>query len=49
MEEDAIIASNMFSNTFLRCCRLKNIIFTTNEDETSKVMKWKSQIIDLTD
>ena len=39
--------SNGFSNSFTDCNRLKNIIFTTNEDNTAKVVNWKSQTIDL--
>ena len=41
------VTSNMFSNTFNSCFRLKNMTFETNEDGTPKVAKWKSQVIDL--
>ena len=40
--------SNAFSGTFNYCYRLKNMTFETNEDGTPKVVKWKSQTIDLT-
>ena len=39
--------SNMFSSSFDRCNRLKDITFETNEDGTPIVVKWKSQTIDL--
>ena len=40
--------SNMFSNTFTYCSRLKDLIFETNEDNTPKTANWKSQTLDLT-
>ena len=39
--------TNAFSNSFGRCSRLKELTFETNEDGTPKIMKWKSQTIDL--
>lgn len=39
--------SNTFNNTFYRCCRLKNITFKLQEDNTPYVANWKSQTIDL--
>lgn len=39
--------SNIFSNSFSRCSRLKNLTFETNEDGTPKAMNWKSQTMDL--
>lgn len=42
------ITSNMFSNTFKECNRLKEIIFATQEDGSPYVHQWKSQVIDLT-
>lgn len=39
--------SNMFQNTFNGCCRLKDMTFATNEDGSPIVVKWKSQVIDL--
>lgn len=41
------ITGNSFNQTFDNCYRLKNITFETNEDGTPKVVKWKSQTIDL--
>lgn len=41
-----ILTSNMFNNTFSECSRLKNMTFETNEDGTSIMVQWKSQIID---
>lgn len=40
-------SSNMFSNTFNNCNRVKSITFETNEDGTPFKVKWKSQVIDL--
>ena len=49
--QTGIITSNMFGNsmggTFSNCHRLKNIIFDTQDDGTPYVVKWKSQIINL--
>ena len=42
-----ILTSNMFKNTFNQCSRLKNMTFETNEDGTSIMVQWKTQIIDL--
>lgn len=39
--------SNYFNYTFNYCCRLKELIFETNEDGTPKTANWKSQTIDL--
>ena len=41
------ITSNLFSQTFLFCNRLKNIIFAMQEDGTPYSVNWKSQVIDL--
>jgi hypothetical protein len=40
--------SNAFSNFINNCSRLKNMTFKLQEDGTPYVMKWRSQIIDLT-
>ena len=40
--------ANMFGNLNNKCGRLKNLTFEKNEDGTPKVVKWKSQIMDLT-
>lgn len=40
--------SNMFSDAFKYCYRLKNLTFATNEDGTPIQVNWKSQVIDLT-
>ena len=40
------LTSNMFSSTFYKCFRLKNITFAINEDGTPKTVNWKSQTID---
>ncbi len=40
--------SNMFSNTFYYCNRVKNITFETQEDGSPFVVQWKNQVIDLT-
>lgn len=42
------ITSNMFSNTFNGCYRLKDIIFYTNDDGTVQQARWSNQTIDLT-
>ena len=42
------LTSNVFSNTFNSCYRLKNVTFETNEDGTPKTAQWKSQVIDFT-
>lgn len=39
--------SNAFLNTFEYNCRLKDMIFETNEDGTAKTAKWKNQVINL--
>ena len=39
--------SNAFSDTFVNCHRLSNLIFETNEDGTSKTANWKSQTLNL--
>lgn len=39
--------SNIFTNTFLSCLRLKNITFQLNEDGSPITMQWKNQTIDL--
>lgn len=44
---NATWTSNAFKSTFNNCSRLKNLTFETNDDGTPKVMKWKSQTIDL--
>ena len=41
------ITSNMFDNTFYNCSRVKNIIFLLQEDGTPYTVKWKSQVINL--
>ena len=41
--------TNMFVNTFNYCQRLKNIIFTKQDDGTPYTVNWKSQIITLTE
>lgn len=46
---DVIITSNCFSNTFVKCSRVKEIVFATQEDGSPDVVKYKNQIIDLTD
>lgn len=42
------ISSNMLSNTFKNCYRLKDIIFAMQEDGTPYKCNWKNQTIDLT-
>lgn len=39
--------SNMFSNFIQHCQRLKNLTFETKEDGSPKIVKWKTQTIDL--
>lgn len=39
--------SNVFSNTFDQCHRLKDVIFQTNEDGTPIVAPWNKQTINL--
>jgi hypothetical protein len=41
------VTSNMFSNTFDKCHRLKEVIFATQEDGTPYTVSWKNQVIDL--
>ena len=45
--KDAVWTYNAFSNTFYSCFRLKNMTFALSDGQPY-VMKWKSQIIDLT-
>lgn len=45
----AIWTSSTFYKTFNSCSRLKNITFKTNDDGTGITVKWKNQVIDLTD
>lgn len=45
--KDAEWTSNAFGNTFYNCWRLKNMTFALSDGQPY-VMKWKSQIIDLT-
>ena len=40
--------SNAFMDTFRNCHRLKDITFKTNDDGTAIAVKWKGQVIDLT-
>ena len=40
--------SNAFIDTFRNCHRLKDITFKTNDDGTAIAVKWKGQVIDLT-
>ena len=46
--QTGVITSNMFTNTFAQCFRLKDIMFSNNEDGSPYVCNWKSQTIDLT-
>ena len=41
------ITSNLFSNTFNKCSRVKNIIFAKEDDGSPYIATWKSQNIDL--
>ena len=41
--------SDAFYHTFNNCYRLKNITFKTNDDGTGITVKWKNQVIDLTE
>lgn len=41
------ITSNLFSNTFNDCCRVKNIIFTKEDNGLPYTATWKSQYINL--
>lgn len=41
-------STGVYSGTFWKCTRAKNIIFITNEDGTAKIARWKNQTIDLT-
>ena len=45
--DGATLTSNMFSNTFYGCVRLKNMTFATNNG-TPYIANWKTQTIDLT-
>ena len=42
------MTSNLFSQTFPFCNRLKNIIFAKQDDGTPYIVSWKAQTIDLT-
>ena len=46
--QTSTITSNVFSNAFRDCRRLKDLIFATQEDGTPYSVNWKSQTIDLT-
>ena len=39
--------TNMFNSTFSSCCRIKNLIFATQEDGTPYTVNWKNQSINL--
>lgn len=39
--------SNLFTDTFLNCSRVKDVIFATQEDGTPYARNWKSQVINL--
>lgn len=45
--ESKATTSNMFSDTFTECYRVKNIIFDTQENGTPYTAQWKNQTIDL--
>ena len=45
---NAALTSNTFASSFTNCYRLKALTFATQEDGTPYVVKWKSQLIDLT-
>lgn len=47
VNEATTITSNMFSNTFDGCRRLKSIVFGTNDDGSVKTANWKAQTINL--
>jgi len=47
VNEAVTVTSTLFYNTFTQCCRLKSIIFETNDDGSAKTAKWKSQTIEL--
>lgn len=47
VNEATTITSNMFTTTFNKCCRVKSIVFETNDDGSVKTANWKSQTIDL--
>ena len=42
----ATYTSNLFNETVRFCCRLKNMTFKVNEDNSPLVKSWKSQTID---
>ena len=44
---NATWTSNAFNSTFSNCYRLKNITFAKQEDGSPIIVKWKSQVIDL--
>ena len=39
--------SNLFNNTFVKCSRIKNLLFSTNTDGTAYTSKWTKQTITL--
>lgn len=41
------LTTNAFSSSFSYCCRIKELIFDTQEDGTPYTANWKSQTIDL--
>lgn len=41
------LTTDRFGSTFIRCYRVKDITFETNEDNSVKTANWKSQVIDL--
>lgn len=41
------ITGNSFYNSFTYCCRLKNLVFATQEDGTPYTARWKTHTIDL--
>ena len=43
----ATVTSNLFSGTFNKCYRLKNMTFETQADGTPYTVSWKAQTIDL--
>lgn len=46
--DGATLTTNSFGGTFTNCNRIKNLIFETNEDGSTKIANWKTQTIDLT-
>lgn len=45
--QNATVTSNMFYNTFDLCTRLKDMVFTIQEDNTPYIRTWSNQTIDL--